>query len=102
MSFTSFILVLAAIGAILGLLMKYNKTVQGALKLNDPGVDKKYINYKINFLIVIGIVIIIIEAISIAVPSLSGKMDIIVSVFLLLAITIDAITKRKMGKGTRK
>jgi cell division protein FtsW (lipid II flippase) len=101
MNLTSIILVLAVLGVVLGLLMKFNKTFQDALRLNAPDVNKKYINYKINFLIVIGVVLIIVQTISMAYPNLSDKLDMIVSAFLLVAIILDVIVKRKMKKNSR-
>ena len=98
MNFTSVILGLGAMGIVLGLLMKYNSKVQSSLGLNNPNTDKKYINYKINFLIVIGTAIIIFETVSLVIPSLSHIMDLMVSAFLLIAIIVDSVTKQKMRK----
>lgn len=98
MSFTITILILAGLCFVLGILMKFSKTVQSAFRLNERGVNKKYLNYKINFLITIGFVLIIIKTVSLANPKLSDTLDILVAVFLILAIIIDTITKRKMKR----
>lgn len=101
MSFTIFILIFASLSFVLGLLMKFSKTVQGAFRLNEPGVNKKYMNYKINFLIIIGFVLVIIKTISLINPEFSDKLDILISVFLLLAIAIDTMAKRKIRNKDR-
>jgi len=98
MNFTSVILGLGGIGVALGLLMKYNSKVKESLGLNNPNADKKYINYKINFLLVIGSAIIIFETVSIVIPGLAHLMDLMVSGFLLISIIVDSITKQKIRK----
>ncbi|MGE5627194.1 MAG: hypothetical protein ACM3X7_03650 [Solirubrobacterales bacterium] len=89
MNFSYLIMLVAALGIALGLYMKFNAKDQP---------DKAYINYKTSFLMVVGAGIIIIQGISIMRPSLSSKLDMIMSGFLIVAILVDAVVKRSMRK----
>jgi hypothetical protein len=69
--------------------------------LDAEGVDKKYINFKINFLIVVGMVILMIELITYFNPQLGSKLEILLSAFLLLSITSDLIYRKRKNKRRR-
>ncbi|AWI03368.1 hypothetical protein [Clostridium drakei] len=99
---TSLMTLLAFTGIIQGLSMKYSKAVRKKLMLDAKGVDKKYINMKINYLIVVGTVLLMVQVTSYFKPELSEKLNILLSAFLLLSITVDMvyrkIRRRKMLK----
>lgn len=95
----SLMTLLGFMGIIQGLGMKYSSTVRKKLMLDAEGVDKKYINFKINFLIITGSLILIIQLVSYFNPEFGAKMEILLSAFLLLAITSDLVYKKiKMRK----
>lgn len=81
-------------GIVRGLSMKYSKSVRKKLKLDVKGKDKKYINFKINFLIVIGTILLMIQVITYFKPEIGDKLNILLSAFLLLAITSDLVYKK--------
>jgi hypothetical protein len=81
-------------GVLQGLGMKYNKSVRKKLMIDSEGIDKKYVNFKINFLIFTGTFILLIQLASRFNPTLGEKMQILLSAFLLLAITSDMIYRK--------
>lgn len=81
-------------GILQGLGMKYNKSIRKKLMLDAEGIDKKYINFKINFLIFTGTFILLIQLVAYFNPTTGEKLQILLSAFLLLAITSDLIYKR--------
>jgi hypothetical protein len=85
---------LGVTGLIQGLGMKYSSAVRKKFKLDREGIDKKYIGFKINFLIVTGIMLLMIQLMVYLNPAFGEKMQILLSAFLLLAITSDMIYKR--------
>lgn len=85
---------LGVTGLIQGLGMKYSSAVRKKFKLDREGIDKKYIGFKINFLIITGIMLLMIQLMVYLNPSFGEKMQILLSAFLLLAITSDMIYKR--------
>lgn len=89
MKFSYMIMAIAAIGVILGFYMKFNEKNQ---------VANAYIKYKTNFLIVVGMVIIIIQGLGLAIPAMSQVFDMVMAVFLIFAIIIDTMAKRKMRR----
>lgn len=93
---------LGFLGVIQGLGMKYSKPVRKKLMLDSEGVDKKYINFKINFLIITGSVLLIVQLASRLNPAFGEKMQILLSAFLLLAITADIIYKKVKRKKASK
>ncbi|MEY8762906.1 MULTISPECIES: hypothetical protein [Clostridium] len=100
-TFTGLLTFLGFIGIIQGLAMKYSRTVRKKFMLDAEGVDKKYINFKINFLIVVGMVILMIELITYFNPQLGSKLEILLSAFLLLSITSDLIYRKRKNKRRR-
>jgi uncharacterized Tic20 family protein len=70
--------------------------------LDAEGVDKKYVNFKINFLIIMGVVILLFEVITYFYPQIGTQMEILLSAFLLLAITSDFIYKKTKNKRKNK
>lgn len=91
---TSLMTLLGFTGIIQGLGMKYSKQVRKKLMLDAKGVDKKYINFKINFLLITGTILVMIQAVSYFKPTIGEKLTILLSAFLLLAITSDIIYKK--------
>lgn len=85
---------IALMGIMQGLGMKYSKSVRKKFMLDAKGVDKKYLNFKINFLIFIGTVLLITEVLSYFRPDLGQNLNILLSAFLLLAITSDFVYKK--------
>jgi len=99
---TNLLTLLGLMGVIQGLGMKYSKTVREKFRLDAEGVDKKYVNFKVNFLIVLGAVILIVQFVSYYYSPLGSNMDILLSAFLLLAITIDFMYKRSRIRKNQK
>ncbi|MFL0194862.1 hypothetical protein ACJDU8_04635 [Clostridium sp. WILCCON 0269] len=95
---TNLLTFLGFMGIIQGLGMKYSKTVREKFRLDAEGVDKKYINFKANFLIILGAVILITQFIAYYYSPMSGNLEIMLSSFLLLAITVDFMYKRSRRK----
>ena len=91
---TSLMAVLGLMGIIQGLGMKYNKTIRKKLMLDAEGVDKKYVNFKISFLIITGSILLLTEMAAYFNAALGEKMQILLSAFLLLSITSDIIYKK--------
>jgi hypothetical protein len=89
-------------GLIQGLGMKYSTAVRKKLRLDREGIDKKYMGFKINFLIISGIMLLMIQLMVYLNPSFGEKMQILLSAFLLLAITSDMIYKKIRGKKASK
>ncbi len=89
-------------GVIQGLGMKYSKAVRTKFKLNAEGVDQKYVNFKANFLIIIGGIILIFELITFINPPFGNRLEIMLPAVLLLGITWDFIYKRKRIKQNNK
>lgn len=87
MNFSYLIMFVAALGIALGIYMRFNAKDQP---------NKAYINYKTSFLMVVGAGIIIIQGLSIMRPTMSSKLDMIMSGFLIVAILVDTLVKRKM------
>ncbi len=102
MNFSSIIMILAVLGVGLGLLMKFSPAIRNALRVDDPSVDKNYMEYKINFIIAIGAGLMIIQGLGLIIPSFSRTMDMLMSVFLVLAIITDTVIKQKMRRKNRK
>lgn len=98
---SNILLILAIVGIVQGLAMKFSKKVQDKLRLNVEGINKKYINFKVNFLILIGIVLLVTQVVSRFKPELGDKMNIIFSAFLLLYIITDLIYKKTRNKNTK-
>lgn len=82
------------IGVFQGLGMKYSKSVRKKLMIDAEGIDKKYVNFKINFFLFIGTFILLVQLAAHFNPALGEKMQILLSAFLLLAITSDMIYKK--------
>ncbi|CAB1241032.1 hypothetical protein LN736_02815 [Clostridium sp. WLY-B-L2] len=99
---TGLLTFLGFIGIIQGLGMKYSKSVRKKFMLDAEGVDKKYVNFKINFLIIMGTVVLIIELITYFYPQAGTKMEILLSAFLLLAITSDFVYKKTRNRKRNK
>lgn len=81
-------------GILQGLGMKYNKAIRKKLMIDAEGINKKYVNFKINFLIFTGTFILLIQLVAYFNPSVGEKLQILLSAFLLLAITSDMIYRR--------
>ncbi|MCT8976201.1 hypothetical protein N4T77_06285 [Clostridium sp. CX1] len=94
----SLMTLLGLTGVIQGIGMKYSKSVRKKLMLDAKGVDKKYISFKINFLIITGSVLLIIQTAAYFSPALGDKLQILLSAFLLLAITADLVYKKFIRK----
>lgn len=90
------------IGVLQGLGMKYSKTVRKKYMIDSEGIDKKYVNFKINFLIFAGTFILLIQLMTRFNPVLGDKMQILLSAFLLLAITSDMIYKRIRNRNRKR
>ncbi|MCI1944066.1 hypothetical protein [Clostridium luticellarii] len=99
---TGLLTLLGFMGIIQGLGMKYSKSVRKKFMLDAEGVDKKYVNFKINFLIVMGVVILLFELVTYFYPQIGTQMEILLSAFLLLAITSDFIYKKTRNKRKNK
>lgn len=91
---TSLMTLLAFTGIIQGVGMKYSKAVRKKLMLDAKGVDKKYINMKINFLLIAGTALLMTQIASYFKPALSDNLNILLSAFLLLAITSDVVYRK--------
>ncbi|NMM64204.1 hypothetical protein HBE96_16380 [Clostridium sp. P21] len=91
---TSLMTLLAFMGIAQGLSMKYSKAVRKKLMLDAEGIDKKYVNMKINYLIIVGSFLLVTQVISYFRPDLGEKINILLSAFLLLSITIDMIYRK--------
>ncbi|MBC2581587.1 hypothetical protein [Clostridium sp. DJ247] len=92
------LLILAIMGILQGLAMKFSKKVQDKLRLNAEGINKKYVNFKVNSLILIGMVLLVTQVVSGFKPELEEKMNILFSAFLLLYIITDLIHKKTRNK----
>jgi hypothetical protein len=92
------ILLLGVIGLTAALLTKFSKGVQKAFGLDNPDADKRYANYKANFIIAVCLILIAYEAVGLINPSLSGKYDFALAIVLIIAILVDNIIKKKMKK----
>jgi len=99
MDMTSIILIFGVIGLAISLLIKFSKTVQGYLRL-EQAKNKKYIYGKMNLLMVLSILLILYSAMEMANPAINGKYDLILSSLLLLVIFIDMIVQRKVKVST--
>ncbi|MEY7998917.1 hypothetical protein AB8U03_01670 [Clostridium sp. Mt-5] len=99
---TGLLTFLGFMGIIQGLGMKYSKSVRKKFMLDAEGVDKKYVNFKINFLITVGTVILVIELVTYFYSQLGNKLEILLSAFLLLAITSDFVYKRIRNNRNKK
>jgi uncharacterized Tic20 family protein len=89
-------------GVIQGLGMKYSKSVRKKFMLDSDSVDKKYLNFKINFLIITGVILLIVQLTVHFNPVFGEKMQILLSAFLLLSITVDTIYKKIRRKKASK
>lgn len=89
-------------GVIQGLGMKYSKAVRKKLMLDAEGIDKKYINFKVNFLIIIGTILLMVQLAAYFSPVFGEKMQIVLSAFLLLSITVDMIYKKTRKRKSSK
>jgi hypothetical protein len=96
------ILFLGIIGLVLSLLMKFSKAAQKALRLNDPSVNKRYMSYKTNFLIVVCTILVIFEVMVMVYPAMSGKYDGVLAGVLILAILVDTFARKSMKKYDKK
>lgn len=99
---TSLMTLLGICGIIQGLGMKYSKSVRKKLKIDSEKVNKKYINFKINFLIFTGVLILIIQLIHYFNPELGNKLYILLPAFLLTAITADMVYRKSRAKKSIK
>lgn len=99
---TSLMSLLGFIGVIQGLGMKYSKVIRKKLMLDAKGVDTKYINFKINFLIITGTILLMIQVATYLSPETGEKLQILLSAFLLLSITVDIIYKKVKRKKSSK
>ena len=95
---TNLLTLLGFMGVIQGLGMKYSKAVRKKFRLDAEGVDKKYVNFKVNFLIVLGTVILIDQFVSFYYSPVGDNLEILLSAFLLLAITVDFMYKKSRIK----
>lgn len=93
---------LGVTGLIQGLGMKYSTAVRKKLRLDREGIDKKYIDFKINFLIISGMMLLMIQLMVYLNPAYGEKMQILLSAFLLLAITSDMIYKKVRSRKAPK
>ncbi|RMC98384.1 hypothetical protein D9O40_13410 [Clostridium autoethanogenum] len=82
-------------GVIQGIGMKYSKAVRTKFKLDTEGVDQKYVNFKANFLMILGGVILIFQAVTFINPTFGSKLQVMLPAVLLVAITWDFIYNRK-------
>jgi len=98
----SLMTLLGVTGLIQGLGMKYSKAVRKKFKLDREGVDKKYLSFKINFFISIGIILLMVQLTTYFNPAFGEKMQILLSAFLLLSITVDMIYKKIRRKKASK
>jgi hypothetical protein len=98
----SLMTLLGVTGLIQGLGMKYSPAVRKKFRLDREGIDKKYIGFKINFFIVCGIMLLMIQLMVYINPAFGQKLQILLSAFLLLAITSDMIYKRVRRKKASK
>ena len=81
-------------GVIQGFGMKYNKAVRKKFRLDAKGVDQKYVNFKANFLIILGGIILIFQLITFINPPFGSRLEIMLPAVLLLGITWNFIYKR--------
>ena len=93
---------LGFMGMIQGLGMKYSKAVRKKLMLDAEGIDKKYVNFKVNFLIITGAILLAIQVGVHFNPTLGEKMQILLSAFLLFSITADMIYKKVKKRKSSK
>lgn len=93
---------LGVTGLIQGLGMKYSPAVRKKFRLDKEGVDKKYLNFKINFLIIVGMMLLMVQLANYFNPAFGEKMQILFSAFLLLSITVDMIYKKVRRRKTLK
>ncbi|AYD40936.1 hypothetical protein D4Z93_10555 [Clostridium fermenticellae] len=96
------ILLLGIGGIIQGLGMKYSKSVRKKFKIDSEKVNQKYMNFKINFLIVTGALLLVIQLIDYFNHQLGNKLYIFLPAYLLAAITIDMVYRNRMIKKSRK
>lgn len=99
---TSLMLLLGIGGIIQGLGMKYSKSVRKKFKIDSEKVNQKYINLKINFLIITGAIILIIQLVDYFNHQLGNKLYIFLPAYLLAAITADMVYRNSMIKKSRK
>lgn len=93
---------LGVTGLIQGLGMKHSPAVRKKFKLDREGIDKKYVGFKINFLIISATMLLMIQLMVYLNPSYGEKLQILLSAFLLIAITADLIYKRvRRGKAAK-
>ncbi len=93
---------LGVTGLIQGLGMKYSSAVRKKFRLDREGIDKKYLNFKINFLIIVGMMLLMVQLANYFNPVFGEKMQILFSAFLLLSITVDMIYKKVRRKKALK
>ena len=100
-SWGTLLTVFGVIGVFQGLGMKYNKAVRKKLMIDAKGIDKKYVNFKINFLLFTGTFILLVQLVAHFNPVVGDKMQILLSAFLLLAITSDMVYRKIRRKRQR-
>ncbi|WP_411681639.1 hypothetical protein [Clostridium thailandense] len=93
-TWSNLLMVFGLIGVFQGLGMKYSKSVRKKLMIDAEGIDKKYVNFKINFLLFTGTFILLVQLVAHFNPAVGEKMQILLSAFLLLAITSDMIYRK--------
>ncbi|MBV7276688.1 hypothetical protein JMF89_00240 [Clostridiaceae bacterium UIB06] len=93
-TWSNLLMVFGLIGVFQGLGMKYSKSVRKKLMIDAEGIDKKYVNFKINFLLFTGTFILLVQLVAHFNPVVGEKMQILLSAFLLLAITSDMIYRK--------
>lgn len=93
-TWSSLLMVFGLIGVFQGLGMKYSKSVRKKLMIDAEGIDKKYVNFKINFLLFTGTFILLVQLVAHFNPVVGDKMQILLSAFLLLAITSDMVYRK--------
>lgn len=93
---------LSVTGIIQGLGMKYSPAVRKKFRLDREGIDKKYLNFKINFLIIVGMMLLMVQLTNYFKPAFGEKAQILFSAFLLLSITVDMIYKKVRRKKASK
>lgn len=99
---TNLLILLGIMGIVQGLGMKYSKSVRKKFRLDAEGVDQKYVNFKANFLAILGAAILIVQLVAYYYSSLASNMEMILSAFLLLAIAVDFIYKKSRIKKNQK
>ncbi|OBR95721.1 MULTISPECIES: hypothetical protein [Clostridium] len=99
---TGLLMFMGFMGVMQGLGMKHSKAVRTKFKLDAEGVDKKYVNFKANFLIILGGIILIFQLIIFINPTFGNRLEIMLPAVLLVGITWDFIYKKTRFKHNDK